>query len=76
MDCDSGWPEFLEQIINDTDDLSLEEVNLLAYQISQMDQFRIETFAGAVQLRQEEDIDTPVTQNWRDILDAKITLIK
>ena len=34
VDCDSGWPEFLEQIINDMDDLSLEEVNLLAYQIS------------------------------------------
>ena len=26
-----------------------------------MDQFQIETLAGAVQLRQEEDIDTPVT---------------
>lgn len=61
VDCDSGWPEFLEQIINDTDDLSLEEVNLLAYQISRMDEFRIETLAGTVQLRQEEDIDTPVT---------------
>ena len=61
VDCDSGWPEFLEQIINDMDDLSLEEVNLLAYQISRMDQFQIETLAGAVQLRQEEDIVTPVT---------------
>lgn len=61
VDCESGWPEFLEQVINNTDELSLEEVNLLAYQISRKDQFQIETLAGAVQLRQEENIDTPVT---------------
>lgn len=61
VECRSGWPEFLEGIINDADKLSLEEVNLLAYQISRMDEFQIETFAGAVQLRQEGNIDTPVT---------------
>lgn len=61
VECCSGWPEFLEQIINDTDKLSLEEVNLLAYQISRMDEFQIETLAGAVQLRQGENIDAPVT---------------
>lgn len=61
IDCCSKWPEFLEQIINSTDKLSLEEVNLLAYQIGWMDEFQIETLAGAVQLRQEENIDEPVT---------------
>lgn len=61
VECCSGWPEFLEQIINDTDKMSLEEVNLLAYQISRMDEFQIETFAGAVQLCQGENIDAPVT---------------
>lgn len=39
VECRSGWPEFLKRIINSTDKLSLEEVNLLAYQISRMDEF-------------------------------------
>lgn len=61
VNCCSGWPEFLELLINSTDKLSLEEVNLLASQISRMDEFQIETLAGAVQLRQEENVDAPVT---------------
>ena len=61
VECRSGWPEFVESIINETDSLSVEEINLLAYQISQMDEFQLEIFAGAVQLRQEENVDVPVT---------------
>ena len=61
VECRSGWPEFLKRIINSTDKLSLEEVNLLAYQISRMDEFQIETFAGAIRLYREENMDAPVT---------------
>jgi hypothetical protein len=61
VDCCNGWPEFLEQIINSTEKISINEVNFFAYQISQMDEFQTETLEGAVQLRQEENIDTPVT---------------
>lgn len=37
------------------------EVNRLAYQISRMDEERLETFEGAIILRAEEDCDTPIT---------------
>ena len=59
--CNGGWPESVEQIINETDNISVQEVNLLAYQIGQMDEFQKETFEGAIQLRQEENIDVIVT---------------
>lgn len=61
IECCSGWPEFLEQIINNMDKKSLEEVNLLAYQVAQMDKSEIQTLEGAIQLREEENTDVPVT---------------
>lgn len=59
--CNGGWPELVEEIINEIDNISVQEVNLLAYQIGQMDEFQKETFEGTIQLRQEENIDEPVT---------------
>lgn len=59
----SGWPGFLTNILEmDTGtEHGLEEINLLAYQLSRMNSEQMDTFEGAVALRAEEKGSGPFT---------------
>lgn len=56
-----GWPDFLKGALIVSGDKTLEEVNLLAWKAGQMDEEQLAAYEGAVAMRQNEDIDTPVT---------------
>lgn len=57
----SGWPRFLTDYLVLSGDKTLEELNLLAGKIAGMDEIELGTYEGALKLRQDEDIDHPVT---------------
>lgn len=57
----SGWPGFLVRILEGQTGCRLDEINLLAYQLSRMDQEQMDTLEGAIALRIEEDVGRPVT---------------
>ena len=57
----SGWPEFLVRILEGQTKCRLDEINLLAYQLSRMAQEQMDTMEGAIALRIEEDVGSPVT---------------
>ncbi|MCD7994403.1 MAG: antirestriction protein ArdA [Clostridia bacterium] len=48
------WPQFLDNVLDVCGEKTLEEVNLLAYKLSQMDEYQLDTYEGAIKLRQEE----------------------
>ena len=48
------WPQFLDNVLEVCGDKTLEEVNLLAYKLSQMDETQLDTYEGAIKLRQDE----------------------
>ena len=48
------WPQFLDNVLEVCGDKTLEEVNLLAYKPSQMDETQLDTYEGAINLRQDE----------------------
>ena len=56
-----GWPEFLTNILEIDTEHRLEEVNLLAYQLSRMNSEQMDTFEGAIALRAEEKSSEPFT---------------
>ncbi len=56
-----GWSGFLSRHLILSGHKTVDEVNLLAYKINQMDRMQIETYEGALQLRENADIDTPIS---------------
>ena len=48
------WPQFLDNVLEECEEKTLEEVNLLAYKLSQMDETQLDTYEGAIKLRQED----------------------
>ena len=56
-----GWPELLTNILEIDTEHRLEEVNLLAYQLSRMNSEQMDTFEGAIALRAEEKSSEPFT---------------
>lgn len=57
----SGCPQFLTNYLILSGDKTLEELNLLAGKVAGMDETQIGTYEGALLLRQDEDIDHPIT---------------
>lgn len=55
------WPVFLLNYLTSSDNKTLEEVNLLAKKISQMNEIELATYEGALRLRRNADIDTPIS---------------
>lgn len=56
-----GWPKFLTMHLILSGDKTLEELNLLAGKIAGMDKIQLGTYEGALKLRQDGDIDHPIT---------------
>lgn len=48
------WPQFLDNVLEACGEKKLEEVNLLAYKLSQMNEAQLNTYEGAIKLRQED----------------------
>ena len=48
------WPQFLDNVLEACGEKKLEEVNLLAYKLSQMNETQLNTYEGAIKLRQED----------------------
>ena len=48
------WPQFLDNVLDACGEKKLEEVNLLAYKLSQMNEAQLNTYEGAIKLRQED----------------------
>lgn len=57
----SGCPRFLTDYLILSGDKTLEELNLLAGKVAGMDETQLGTYEGALLLRQDEDIDHPIT---------------
>lgn len=57
----SGCPRFFTDYLILSGDKTLEELNLLAGKIAGMDEIQLGTYEGALKLRQDENIDTPVS---------------
>lgn len=57
----SGCPQFLKNYLIFSGEKTLGELNLLAEKISQMDEAQLAAYEGALQLRQDADIDTPIS---------------
>lgn len=57
----SGCPRFLANYLILSGDKTLEELNLLAGKIAGMDEIKLGTYEGALKLRQDENIDTPIS---------------
>ena len=55
------WPDFLQEYLACSGAKTLAEVNLLAKKVSRMEKSQLETYEGALQLRRDENIDTPVS---------------
>lgn len=68
------WPDFLPEYLARSGEKTLEEVNLLANKVGRMEKSQLETYEGALQLRRDENIDTPVSMkeliNYAYNLDA------
>ena len=58
---DEGWPDFLVPVLFKMDTVSLEEANLLAYQLAEMEERQLETLEGALTLRMEADIGSAMS---------------
>ncbi|CAK7088812.1 MAG: hypothetical protein ENTB_04556 [Enterocloster aldenensis] len=57
----NDWPDFLKSALTVSGNKTLAEVNLLAAQVSRMDKTQLGAYEGIVQLRQEADIDHPIS---------------
>lgn len=55
------WPGFLSRYLEASREKTLEEVNLLAKKVSQMNEIQLGTYEGALQLRNDENIDLPIS---------------
>lgn len=58
---DENWPEFLMPVLFGMDEASLEEANLFAYQLAQMEEWQMETLQGALALRLDADVDSAIS---------------
>lgn len=67
-----GWPEFLRSAVADMEAPGLEELNLLAYKISRMDEVQLGTYEGIVKLRQDADIDH--SMSMKELINAAYNL--
>ena len=56
-----GWPDFLKDCLSLCGQKTIQEVNVLAWKVSRMDETQLETLEGAVKLRMEEDCENPVS---------------
>ena len=56
-----GWPDFLKDCLPLCGQKTIQEVNVLAWKVSRMDETQLETLEGAVKLRMEEDCENPVS---------------
>ncbi len=61
LHCFNGWPQFMTSHLILSGKKSLEELSLLADQVSRMDEFQIGTYEGALHLCREAKGDTPIT---------------
>lgn len=57
----SGCPKFFATYLILSGDKTLEELNLLAGKVAGMDEIQLGTYEGALKLRQDEDIDHPIS---------------
>lgn len=55
------WPGFLTRYLAVSGEKTLEEVNLLAEKVSKMDEIQLATYEGALQMRNDENIDLPIS---------------
>lgn len=55
------WPPFLSRYLDHSGEKTLEELNLLAGKIAEMDKIQLATFEGALKLRADGDTDTPIS---------------
>ena len=55
------WPKWVQDSLEDRGGGRIEEINLLAHQISQMDEFQKEAYEGAVTLWEEGHKDEQIT---------------
>lgn len=67
-----GWPGFMVNVLEGEMECRLDEINLLAYQLSRMNQEQLDTLEGAIALRLEEDAGSPVTM--REIINFTYNL--
>lgn len=61
LHCFNGWPQFMTSHLILSGKKSLEELSLLADQVSRMDEFQLGTYEGALHLCREAKGDTPIT---------------
>ncbi|WP_270816167.1 hypothetical protein [Hungatella effluvii] len=59
--CLDNWPGFLKHKLIISGEKTLEEVNLLANQISRMNETQLGAYEGILKLREESDIDHPIS---------------
>ena len=57
----SGCPKFLTNYLVLSGEKTLAELNLLAGKVAEMDELQLATYEGALKLRNDEDIDTPIS---------------
>lgn len=61
VECYGEWPKCVQDSLEDMGGGRIEEINLLAHQISQMDEFQKEAYEGAVTLWEEGHKDEQIT---------------
>lgn len=67
-----GWPAFLYPLLRLSGEKTLEELNLLAYKVGRLDETQLGIYEGILKLRQDGDIDTPVSM--RELINAAYNL--
>lgn len=67
-----GWPDFLKECLLSCGQKTIQEVNVLAWKASQMDETQLETLEGAVKLRMEEDCENPISM--RELINLSYNL--
>ncbi|WP_270816158.1 hypothetical protein [Hungatella effluvii] len=50
-----GWPAFLSPFLRLSEEKTLEELNLLAYRVSRMDETQLGIYEGILKLRQDRE---------------------
>lgn len=61
LQCFTQWPRFLAEYLSFSVDKTLEEINLLAGKISQMDKNQLEIYEGALRIRKKADVDRSIS---------------
>lgn len=57
----NDWPEFIKDVLEADDNKTLEEVNLLAHKVRELDTDQLHIYEGILKLRFDSDIDHPMT---------------